>query len=146
MNMGLLSVLLAPLIAASNGYALMVLLLTYFIGVDREIAGAELIVKKNLPTPSTYHRINGRVLWSGKNKDGDPAHIVRLKYDAQNKFGANIRHCSDVAYFNRGKLVAWTMPPFDYMCEQNFSDQQVIDTLAPDFNVKVESVVHLDKE
>jgi hypothetical protein len=56
------------------------------------------IAQESLRSPSTFQYISSDVLWTGRNKEKNPAYIVKVVYDAQNGFGATIRECSIVAY------------------------------------------------
>jgi hypothetical protein len=79
--------------------------------VEDEVNGRILlaisIIKKSLRSPSSFILVSGKEVWSGKNTEGDAAHIVRIEYDAQNGFGADIRDCKLVAYNDKGKKYEW---------------------------------------
>lgn len=75
--------------------------------LDGRVSNASEIVKKGLLSPSSFSLVSGREVWSGKDKDGNPAHIVRIEYDASNAFGAKLRDCKLVAYIDKGSKIQW---------------------------------------
>jgi hypothetical protein len=65
---------------------------------DKEHAATE-TVKRSLKAPSSYEEVQSVEVWRGVSKDGQPAFIYAVTYDAQNSFGARLRGCS-LAPFN----------------------------------------------
>lgn len=63
---------------------------------------ATLVVRKNLRSPSSFQHVRSDVLWKGKSADGKPAYVVAVGYDAQNAFGAMLRGCMLVAFYEAG--------------------------------------------
>ena len=74
---------------------------------DSRVINAGEIIKKSLLAPSSFSLVSGKEVWSGKNAEGNLAHIVRVEYDAQNGFGAMIRDCKLVAYSDKGSNISW---------------------------------------
>lgn len=74
---------------------------------DSRVSNASEIVKESLSSPSSFDLVSGKVMWSGKNAEDKPAYIVRIEYDAQNEYGAMIRHCQLVAYTDNGDKISW---------------------------------------
>jgi len=72
---------------------------------DEEFNAGE-VIKETLKSPSSYRRLNGKVLWRGKNDFGN-SFVVRIEYESQNSFGALIKDCQVVAYSNNGKQLNW---------------------------------------
>lgn len=68
---------------------------------ETQIANASEIIKKELRSPASFSLVSGKTVWSGTTKQGLPAHVVRIEYDAQNGFGAAIRDCKMVAYWDK---------------------------------------------
>ncbi len=75
----------------------LLILLAFLIGCSNNFEEANEIVKNSLRSPSSFHFISGKEEWAGKDKDGKPARIVRIFFDAQNAFGATVRECRLVA-------------------------------------------------
>lgn len=65
------------------------------------------IIKKKLYAPSSFSPVSGKVMWSGKDNEGNPTYVMRIEYDAQNHFGAVLRDCKLVAFTDRGKRYTW---------------------------------------
>lgn len=63
---------------------------------------ADQLVMNSLRSPSSYSPASKKVLWKGVNKDGHPAYIIRVDYDAQNGFGAMLRGCNLAAFYLKG--------------------------------------------
>ena len=92
---------------------------------------ATIIIKKTLKSPSSFSLFSGYEVWTGKDADGNPAHIVRIEYDAQNGFGATLRDCKLVAYNDKDGDFEWrkntamdacAVPPL-------FDEAKIIETL-----------------
>lgn len=75
--------------------------------MDQDIADANVIIKDTLKSPSSFHFIDGKVVWKGKTNNGHPAAVVHIEYDAQNSFGATIRDCKLVALYRDEKQFHW---------------------------------------
>jgi len=74
------------------------------------ILNAEQILKQTLTAPDTYNRKNAEILWTGKDKEGNPAYFVNLNFTSQNVFGATLTDCRTVVYISKeGKSVYNTM-------------------------------------
>lgn len=109
----------------------MVLLLSgceAILGTDEEFNAGE-IIKDSLKSPSSYKRLNSKVLWRGKNDFGE-SFIVRVEYEAKNPFGASIRDCQVVAYSNNGKKLYWIGHGAITSCESIGTSADVIDGFA----------------
>jgi hypothetical protein len=70
-------------------------------------SAAAQIIRESLHSPSSYTEIDSRVLWTGQNAEGLDARIVRVEYEAQNGFGAMIRNCNIVSYYEDGDQIRW---------------------------------------
>ncbi len=91
-------------------------------------SGASQIIKQNLKSPSSFREVDSRVLWSGKDKDGNDAHIVRVEYEAQNGFGAMLRNCKIVSYYKEGDNLRWSTKYGFESCDLAFmTEEQVVD-------------------
>lgn len=88
--------------------ALIVTLMLIGCGDFDSVSKASEIIKKELRSPSSFRLASGKEVWTGKNKESKPAHIVRIEYDAQNGFGAMIRDCKLVAYIDNGDKFSWS--------------------------------------
>lgn len=75
--------------------------------LDGRVSQASEILKKSLLSPSSFSLVSGKEVWSGKDVEGNPAHIVRIEYDASNAFGAKLRDCKLVAYVEKGDKYQW---------------------------------------
>ncbi len=78
---------------------------------DDQVSNASGIIKKGLQSPSSFVLISGKSVWSGKTNQGLPAHVVRIEYDAQNGFGATIRNCNMVAYWDKDADTILSLTP-----------------------------------
>ncbi len=56
------------------------------------------VIKRHLKSPSSFNKVEGEVLWSGKTEKGKNTYVVSVMFDAANSFGAMIRGCMYVAY------------------------------------------------
>ena len=66
------------------------------------------IVKTQLKSPSSYKKINGKVLWQGNNSEGMPSYVVSIAFESANSFGASLRGCMFVTYSEtKDKKVTW---------------------------------------
>lgn len=74
---------------------------------DKSVGYASNILKEKLKSPSSFSLVKGEVMWSGRNSENLPSHVVRLTYDAQNGFGAMLRNCKLVSYSINGDQLEW---------------------------------------
>ena len=56
------------------------------------------IAKQHVRSPASFKHVGGEVLWEGQTKDGLPAYVTSVSYDAANVFGALLRGCMIIAY------------------------------------------------
>lgn len=56
------------------------------------------IAKQHVRSPASFKHVGGEVLWEGQTKDGLPAYVTSVSYDAANGFGAVLRGCMVIAY------------------------------------------------
>jgi len=86
---------------------------------DDQVGNASEILKKRLKSPSSFSLVSGKTVWSGKTNHGYPAYVVRIEYDAQNGFGAAMRDCNMVAFWDEGKdnTVSYLTPGAIQDCE-----------------------------
>lgn len=56
------------------------------------------IAKQHVRSPASFKHVGGEVLWEGQTKDGLPAYVTSVAFDAANGFGAVLRGCMVVAY------------------------------------------------
>jgi hypothetical protein len=86
---------------------------------DNHVSSAVEIVMTRLKSPSSFSLVSGKTVWSGKNNHGQPAYVVRIEYDAQNGFGAAIRDCNMVAFWDKGEgnSVSYLSPGAIQNCE-----------------------------
>ena len=69
---------------------------------------ASVIVQQQLNSPSSFKYMSSEVLWKGKSKNGEPAYVVSVVYDAQNSFGAMLRGCMLVSFYETSdNKVGW---------------------------------------
>ena len=106
---------------------------------DNQVSSANEIVKTRLKSPSSFSLVSGKTVWSGKTNHGQPAYIVRVEYDAQNGFGAAIRDCNMVAFWDEGKgnSVSYLTPGAIQDCEVKgvVSEEEMI-KMQVDINFK----------
>ncbi len=60
---------------------------------------ATVVVKRQLRSPSSFKHVSSKVIWTGRTQKAEPAYVVAVGYDAQNSFGAALRGCMLVAYY-----------------------------------------------
>jgi hypothetical protein len=66
------------------------------------------IVKTQLKSPSSFKKINGKIIWQGKNTEGMPSYVVSISFESANSFGASLRGCMFVTYSETAdKKVTW---------------------------------------
>ena len=66
------------------------------------------IVKTQLVSPSSFHKVTGQVIWKGTNSAGMPAYVVSVLFDGANALGASLRGCMFVSYSEtKEKKVTW---------------------------------------
>jgi len=66
------------------------------------------IVKTQLKSPSSFKKINGQIIWQGKNTEGMPSYVVSISFESANSFGASLRGCMFVTYSETAdKKVTW---------------------------------------
>jgi hypothetical protein len=86
---------------------LLVIIVAFPSRLDPRVGNASTILKKSMPSPSSFKLISSRVIWKGKNSEGKPAYVVRMTYDAQNAFGAVLRDCTLVSFWENGDTLQW---------------------------------------
>lgn len=98
-------------VAVGSGIVLVCVALVFFWGKlsnarfpDIE---AQEVIKKYLKSPASFDSQSSDIVWENKDKGG---YLVKVIYDAQNSFGANIRGCQYVGirYANGNKY--WSTP------------------------------------
>jgi hypothetical protein len=66
------------------------------------------IVKAQLKSPSSFKKINGQIIWQGKNIEDMPSYVVSIAFESANSFGASLRGCMFVTYSEtKDKKVTW---------------------------------------
>ena len=69
---------------------------------------ASVIVQQQLSSPGSFKYVSSEVLWKGKSQNGEPAYVVSVVYDAQNAFGAMLRDCMLVSFYETSdNKVGW---------------------------------------
>lgn len=76
----------------------------WFHGITPEVGHASSLIQKQLKSPSSFVLTSGEMKWEGDNKNGKPAYVVKVLYDAENGFGATIRECALVALWKEDGL------------------------------------------
>lgn len=66
-------------------------------------------------------------MWKGENAEGKPSYIVQIEYDAQNGFGASLRDCKLVSFFEDEGFVKWAPRAGIMHCASNPSYGGLID-------------------
>lgn len=97
-------------------------------GPDEEYNAGE-IIKDGLKSPSSFKKLDGKVLWRGKNDFGD-SFVVRIRYEAKNSFGAPIQDCLVVAYSNNGKQLHWIPGSSIWPCKTVGDNPSIIEGFA----------------
>jgi hypothetical protein len=93
---------------------------------------AATVIQDGLRSPSSYSEISSATVWTGKDKDGEEAYIVKVTYDAQNGFGAMIRDCQYVAFnYDKDDKVRWYRNRSNDSCSDasNGGEEEVIHVL-----------------
>ena len=98
------------------------------LGPDEEYNAGE-IIKDSLKSPSSFRRLDGKVLWKGKNDFGD-SFVVRINYEAKNSFGVFIQDCHVVAYSNNGKQLHWIPGSSIWPCKTVGDNPDIIEGFA----------------
>lgn len=91
---------------------------------------AKQMVRDSLRSPSSFAPVSVDVKWKGVDQEGRPAYIVRVEYDAQNGFGANLRGCSLAAFAlvdDKGRFMESGLGLDDCTAGGAFSEEQVVD-------------------
>jgi hypothetical protein len=66
------------------------------------------IIKTQLKSPSSFKKINGEIIWKGKNAEDMPSYVVSISFESANSFGASLRGCMYVTYSEtKDKKVTW---------------------------------------
>jgi hypothetical protein len=86
-----------------------------------------------LRSPTSYSAASHDTVWSGKDKVGHSARIVKVTYDSQNGFGAMIRDCQYVAFWYEGLRIMYFPKSSTWTCgeEQSIAIEMLRD--ANDF-------------
>ncbi len=66
---------------------------------SKALSIAEQLVKSSMKSPASFSAVSTKIVFNGVNKDGAPAYIVRVDYDAENSFGAMLRGCNLAAFY-----------------------------------------------
>ncbi|MBU2514196.1 hypothetical protein KJ966_22905 [bacterium] len=98
------------------------------LGSDEEFNAGE-IIKDNLKSPSSFKKLDGKVLWRGKNDFGE-SFVVRINYEAKNSFGVSIQDCHVVAYSNNGKQLHWNPVSSIWPCKTVGDNPNIIEGFA----------------
>lgn len=60
---------------------------------------ASQIIKRDLKSPGSFKLQKSVTIWSGQNKNAEPAYMVLVDYSALNGFGGAVRGCHLVSYY-----------------------------------------------
>lgn len=95
------------------------------------------LLKQQMKSPDSFVEKESKIMWQGKDKDGNNAYVVKVTYTAQNSFGANLQDCKMVAFAIVGDKLSYNQRMGFEMCGKEgdplFDPKQIAKFMSSQF-------------
>ena len=96
------------------------------------------LLKQQMKSPDSFYAKESKIMWQGKDKDGNAAYVVKVTYTAQNSFGANLQDCKMVAFAIAGDELSYDQRMGFDMCgtegDPLFDPKRVAEIMSSQFS------------